>query len=75
MKEVDAKFLLALSSKARTRIYVTSNLDELLRRGEGVNPDFIRKQLKLHNEKAKRISDHMLDTTSKGPRAGFKEAV
>jgi len=63
-ESIEAKFLLALTSKAQVKIYVTATLKELSRRKE-TNPNFVSNQLKLYDRIASAIHAHRLDTTSK----------
>ena len=73
VKSAEAKLLLALSSKAYTRIYVTASLKGLSRRG--INPDFVRKQQKFYDEIAPIIRAKRLDTTHKSINESLKEVL
>jgi len=61
----EARFLLALSSKAHARFYVTASIKELLRRRSETNPDFVNDQLRLYNMIASAIGAHELDTSNR----------
>jgi GTPase SAR1 family protein len=74
-ESIEAKFLLALSSKAHTKIYVTATLKELSRRRKGTNPISISDQLKLYDRIASAIHAHRLDTTNKSANESLEEAL
>jgi len=74
-ESIEAKFLLALSSKAHTKIYVTATPKELSRRRNETNPNFISKQLKLYDRIASAIHAHRLDTTNKSANESLKEVL
>ena len=74
-ESIEAKFLLALSVKAQAKIYVTATLKELLKRREGINPDFVSDQLKFYNKIASAIHAHRLDTTNKSANESLEEAL
>lgn len=75
MKSIESRFLLALSSKAHTKIYVTASLEELTRRRKEVDRDFIRGQLKLYDEIALAISAQKLDTSNKSVNDSLKDIL
>lgn len=60
-----AKLLLNLSSKAKVRVYVTAELEELAKRRSDVSTDTLSKQLRLYDAIAKRLNAFRLDTTGK----------
>jgi len=64
LKSTWVKFLLAITSKAQIRIYVTADIRELMRRRNISNEDFLRKQTKLYDIIAQAIGAHKLDTTN-----------
>jgi len=74
-ESIEAKFLLALSSKAHSKIYVTASLEELLRRREGINPNFVSAQLKLYGRIASAIQAHTLDTTNKSVNESLEDVL
>jgi len=63
LKSTWAKFLLAITSKAQIRIYVTAELKELVRRSN-LNEGFLRKQIKLYDVIAQAIGAYKLNTTN-----------
>lgn len=74
-ESIEAKFLLALSVKAQTKIYVTATFKELLKRREGINPDFVCDQLKLYDRMASAIHAHKLDTTNKSVNEALEDVL
>ncbi len=74
LKSVEAKFLLALSSKTHVRIYVTATIKELLRRRKE-DIHYLREQLKIYNQIALDIHANILDTTDKSTDKSFKEVL
>jgi len=59
LKSTWAEFLLAITSKAQTRIYLTAELKELVRRSN-LNEGFLRKQIKLYDVIAQAIGAYKL---------------
>jgi len=74
-ESIEAKFLLALSSRAHAKIYVTAALKELSRRKKGANPNFVNNQLKLYDRIALAIRAERLDTTNKSVNESLEEAL
>ena len=74
-ESIEAKFLLALSSKAQAKIYVTATLQELSRRKKETNPNFVSTQLKLYDRIASVIHAHRLDTTNKSAKESIQEVL
>ena len=64
LKSTWAKFLLAITSKAQIRIYVTADIRELVRRRNISNEDFLLTQIKPYDIIAQAIGAHKLDTTN-----------
>jgi energy-coupling factor transporter ATP-binding protein EcfA2 len=65
LNSFSARFLLALTLKARIRIYVKADIRKLIdRRGE-IDPSFIKKEFTLYEKLAKNIGSFTLDTTNK----------
>lgn len=62
-KTFSARFLLSHLLKTRTKVYVTAEYAELLRRREDVDPAFLKRQLDLYDRLAKSIAASRLDTT------------
>jgi len=75
LESVEAKFMLALSSRANAKIYVTASLGELLKRREGVNPAYMGDQLKLYDKIALAISAKRLDTTRESVNKSLEEIL
>jgi thymidylate kinase len=65
LKSPDVMFLLALTSKADVRVYVTADLNELKRRRNDSDMLFLQKQLELYEELANAVDAFKLDTTNK----------
>jgi thymidylate kinase len=74
-ERIEARFLLALSSKAHFKIYVTTTPNELLRRRRETSPCFIGKQLKLYERIASALHAHRLETTSKSINESLDEVL
>ncbi len=74
-ESIEAKFLLALSSKAHAKIYVTATLKELSKRRKRTNPNFVSNQLKLYDRIASAIHAHRLDTTNKNVNKSLEEIL
>lgn len=75
MERVEAKFLLALSSKAEAKIYVTATLKELSKRRRETRTDFLVKQLKLYDRIASAIHAYRIDTTNRSVSESLKEVL
>lgn len=73
-RNIEAKFLLTLSSKAHAKIYATATLEKLSRRKK-TNLNFVRAQLMLYDKIASAIDAHRLDTTNKSVNKSLKEAL
>ena len=65
LTSIDAHFLIALTSKAKVRVYVTADFAELVRRRADTNPLFIKNQQKLYAKLASAVGAYTLDTTNK----------
>jgi len=74
-RSFEAKFLLALSSKAQAKIHVTATLKELSKRRKETNPNFVSEQLKLYDRIASAIQAHRLNTTNKSINETLEEAL
>ena len=74
-ESIEAKFLLALSSKAHAKIYVTATIKELSRRRKGTNPNFVSNQLKLYDRIASAIHAKRLDTTNKSANETLEDVL
>jgi len=74
-RSFEAKFLLALSSKAHAKIHVTATLKGLSKRRKETNPNFVSKQLKLYDRIASAIQAHRLNTTNKSINETLEEAL
>jgi len=74
-KSIEAKFLLALSSKAHAKIYVTATLKELSKRRKETNSISISEQLRLYDRIASALRAHRLDTTTKSVKESLEEAL
>jgi len=75
LESIEATFLLALSSKAHAKIYVTATPKELSRRRKETNPNFVSNQLKLYDRIASAIHAHRLDTTNKNVNESLEETL
>lgn len=65
LKSPDVTFLLALTSKAEVRVYVTADFAELKRRRNNSDPLFLQKQLEIYEELSNAVNAFKLDTTNK----------
>lgn len=74
-ERIGAKFLLALSSKPHTKIYVTATIKELSRRKKEMDPNFVSNQLKLYDRIASAIHAHRLDTTNKSANESLQDVL
>jgi len=74
-ESIEAKFLLALSSKAHAKIYVTATLSELSRRRKETNHISLCKQRKLYDRIASDIHAKRLDTTDKSVDASLEDVL
>jgi len=74
-ESIEANFLLALSSKAHAKIYVTATLKELSRRRKETNPNFVSNQLTLYDRIASAIHAHRLDTTNKSANESLEDIL
>jgi len=72
MEVIRSKFLLSLAKKARVRIYVTADIDELYRRSHE-NVQFLSRQLSLYGALTKALDTHILDTTHRSLEDSFQE--
>jgi ABC-type dipeptide/oligopeptide/nickel transport system ATPase component len=64
LQRFEAKFLLALSSKAHSKIYVTAAIAALLQRRKE-NSDSLSRQLEIYEQIASILQAYTLDTTDK----------
>jgi len=74
-KSIEARFLLALASKAHAKIHVTATLKELSRRRKETNPNFVSDQLKLYDQIASTLHAHKLDTTNKSVNQSLEKVL
>jgi len=74
-ESVEAKFLFALSSKAESKIYVTTSLKEIISRRGETDLHFIKNQLKLYPKISSALHAHRLDTTKKSVDESLKEIL
>jgi len=74
-ESVEARFLLALSSKAHTQIYVTATLVELSKRRRETNPNSLGEQLKIYDGIALAICAQRLDTTNKSINESLEKVL
>jgi len=74
-ESIEARFLLALSSKAHAKIHVTATLKELSKRRKETSPKFVSDQLKLYDKIASTIQAHKLDTTTKSVNESLEEVL
>jgi thymidylate kinase len=65
LNSFSARFLLALTLKARVRIYVKADTSKLIDRRSDMDPSFIKKEFTLYEKLAKSIGSFTLDTTNK----------
>jgi len=65
LNSFSARFLLALTLKARIRIYVKADIKKLIDRRGDMDPSFIKKEFTLYEKLAKSIGSFTLDTTNK----------
>lgn len=75
LRRLEARFLLALASKASPRIYVIASLEELLRRDKNMKADFIKSQLELYESISKAIGAKTLDTTGRNVNESLDEIL
>jgi thymidylate kinase len=74
LDRMEAKFLLALSSKAHVKIYVTATLEELSKRRKEINLN-LRGQLNLYSRIASSLHAYKLDTTSKSVNESLEDVL
>jgi len=74
-ESIEAKFLLALSYKAHSKIYVTATPKELSKRRKGTNPNFVSNQLILYGRIASAIHAKRLDTTNKSANESLQHVL
>lgn len=74
-ERIEAKFLLALSSNADVKVYVTATIDELSKRRKETDPKFANDQLELYESIASAIGAYRLDTTNRNVNETLKEAL
>jgi thymidylate kinase len=72
INKFEAKFLRALFSKVKVKVYVTAEVRILSKRGGG-NVTFLAKQLKLYDSLASTVDVYKLDTTDKSIEDSFSE--
>jgi hypothetical protein len=73
---LEAKFMLALSTKASVKVYVTASKAELAkRRGGEVDQKFLSRQLKLYDELAKLVKAYKIDTTGRSIKETLNELI
>jgi thymidylate kinase len=72
---LQAAFLLALTSQAQTRVYVTATSDELLKRRNEMDPSFLNGQIALYNGIACTINAHRIDTTNQTANVSMAEVL
>ena len=66
LRSLEARFMLALSTKVDVKFYVTASETELAkRRGGEVNGEFLSRQLKLYDKVAKLVRAYRIDTTER----------
>jgi thymidylate kinase len=65
LSSISARFLLALASSTKVKIYVKADFQKLIERRKDMNRSFIMKQLILYEKLAKSIGSFTLDTTNK----------
>jgi thymidylate kinase len=65
LNSFSARFLLALTLKAKIRIYVKADIKKLIDRRSDMDPSFISKEFILYEKLAKSIGSFTLDTTNK----------
>ena len=70
MDDFISSFLLKLTMRARSKVYVTAELKDLLQRRRSENPNFIKRQLRLYDELAALLGAYILNT-SKGNAGDF----
>lgn len=76
LKCLEARFLLALSSKAEVKIHVTASKGELLRRkGNELNEKFLDKQLILYEKMARLLNAYEINTTGKSISETLRKAM
>lgn len=68
----EARFLLALASRADVKVHVTASIEELSKRRQ-LDEDFIRRQLRTYRFLSLMIRAYSLDTTGKSIKESFKE--
>jgi GTPase SAR1 family protein len=74
LDRMEAKFLLALSSKAHAKIYVTATLEELSKRRKEINLN-LRGQLNRYNRIASSLQAYKLDTTNKSSKESLEDVL
>jgi len=76
LKNLEAKFILALSMKADVRVCIMVSEAELAkRRREEVNREFLSRQLKLYDELAKLVRAYKIDTTGRSVKETINELL
>lgn len=66
LRSLEARFMLALSTKVDVKFYVTASETELAKRRSGeVNGEFLSRQLKLYDKVAKLVRAYRIDTTER----------
>jgi len=70
----EARFLLALASRARVKVYVTAALEELIKR-RGANARFLSEQMEVYERIAPIVGAKKLDTTNKGADDSLREVL
>jgi len=72
LEKLEARFLLALASRADVKVHVTASIEELSKR-RPLDEDFIRRQLRTYRFLSSMIGAYSLDTTGKSIDESFKE--
>ena len=70
----EGRFLLALASRARVKVYVTAALEELIKRREA-SSRFLNEQIEVYERIAPIVRAKKLDTTNKGADDSVREVL
>jgi len=75
LESFNSRFLIALTMRAKVRIYVTAEPSELLKRRADTSPLFIQEQLILYEKIARDTNAFKLDTTKLSMNESLKDVL